>query len=139
MKPQSVAGFALLVGRFLLAPVFIYDAILLLRFPADSAAYMTRFGVPDAFLYPTALFEFCGGVMIVAGLALRPAALAFAGFCLLTAILFHADPGNPAECIQFGKDIGLTGGFVCLFLQGAGTLSIDHFLHHARPIQSPET
>lgn len=128
MNSHALSGLPLLAGRLLMTSVFLYDATLLLRFPADNIAYMARFGVPGALLYPTALFQLFGSFMIIAGLALRPAALAFAGFCLMTALIFHAHPDKPAELIEFGKDIGLAGGFLCLFLQGAGPLSVDHFL-----------
>lgn len=107
-----------LVGRVLIAAVFIYDAMLLVRFPAQNVAFMQQYGLPGALLYPTAAFQFFGGLAIVFGLWLRPAALVFAGFCLLTAVVFHRDFGDGSELIQFGKDLGLAGGF--LFLAAAG-------------------
>jgi putative oxidoreductase len=103
-----------LAGRVLLAVVFIYDATLMVRFPADNVAYMQQFGLPAALLYPTAAFQVVGGLMIVLGLWLRPVALAFAGFCLLTAVVFHHDFAAASEVIQFGKDVGLAGGFLLL-------------------------
>ena len=133
MKLQALDGAVVLVARVLVALVFIYDATQLVRSPAGSTAYMTQFGVPAILLFPTALFEFAGGLMLIAGLAMRPAALAFAGFCLLTAGIFHHDLAKAGEAIQFGKDIGLAGGFLCLYLQGAGAFSLDGALHRARP------
>ena len=113
------AGGALaLAGRIFIAAVFIYDATLMVRFPADNMAYMEQYGVPGLLLYPTALFQFFGGLAIVFGLCLRPVALAFAGFCLLTAIVFHRDLADANVLIQFGKDLGLAGGF--LFLAAGG-------------------
>jgi putative oxidoreductase len=111
---DRLGGPLLLIGRVLLAAVFIYDATLMVRFPVENAAYMGQFGVPAALLYPTAVFQVVGGLMIVLGLWLRPVALAFAGFCLLTAILFHHDFAAASELIQFGKDVGLAGGFLLL-------------------------
>ena len=103
-----------LAGRVLIAAVFIYDATLMVRFPGPNVAYMEQFGVPGLLLYPTALFQFLGGLAIVFGVWLRPLAVAFAGFCLLTAALFHHDFANASELIQFGKDLGLAGGFLLL-------------------------
>ena len=108
----------LMVGRVLIAAIFIYDATLLVRFPADNVAYMQQFGLPGILLYPTAIFQFFGGLLIVFGLWLRPAALAFAGFCLMTAIVFHHDFAQLTELIQFGKDVALSGGF--LFIAATG-------------------
>ena len=103
-----------LAGRVFLAAIFIYDATLIVRFPADNLAYMQQHGVPGLLLYPTAAFQFFGGLAIVFGLWLRPVALAFAGFCLMTAILFHRDFADAGELIQLGKDVGLAGGFLLL-------------------------
>ncbi len=115
---DRLSGLLRLAGRVLIAAVFVYDATLIVRFPADNAAYMAQFGVPAILLYPTAAFQFLGGLAIVSGLWLRPVALAFAGFCLLTAVLFHRDFADVSELIQFGKDLGLAGGF--LFLAAGG-------------------
>ena len=109
----------LLVGRVFIAAIFIYDATLLVRFPADNVAYMQQFGLPGILLYPTAIFQFFGGLMIVFGLWLRPTAVAFAGFCLMTAIVFHHDFAQLTELIQFGKDVALAGGFLFLAANGA--------------------
>ena len=111
VRLQSPMRFA---GRVFITAVFLYDATLMVRFPADNAAFMQQYGVPAILLYPTALFQFFGGLAIVFGLWLRPLALAFAGFCLATAVLFHHDFGDVTELIQFGKDIGLVGGFLIL-------------------------
>jgi putative oxidoreductase len=116
---------ALLGGRIFIASVFICDAFLLLRSPADSVAYMEQFGVPGALLWPTLAFELVGGMMIVAGLLTRLTSLCFAGFCLLTALIFHRDLADTTEFIQFGKDFGVAGGFLFLAVAGAGSWSLD--------------
>lgn len=116
---DRLSGPLRLVGRVLLAAVFIYDATLLVRFPVENTAFMERFGLPGLLLYPTAAFQFFGGLAIVLGLFLRPTALAFAGFCLLTAVVFHRDVAEVSELIQFGKDLGLAGGFLLLAAGGA--------------------
>jgi putative oxidoreductase len=107
-----------LVGRVLLVAVFIYDATLMVRFAPDNIAYMEQFGLSGLLLYPTAAFQFFGGLAIVLGLFLRPMALAFAVFCLLTAVVFHRDVADASELIQFGKDLGLAGGFLVLAAGG---------------------
>jgi putative oxidoreductase len=125
MRQQALDDVIVLAARVLVALVFIYDAVLLVRSPVGNASYMTQYGIPAILLYPAALVEFVGGLMLIAGFAARPAALALAGFCLLTALIFHHNLGNAGEAIQFGKDIGLAGGLLCLYLQGPGALSLD--------------
>jgi putative oxidoreductase len=121
----ALRNLALLAGRILIAAIFIYDATLLARSPADNIAYLESFGVPGAMLWPTAIFQFIGGLMIVAGLLTRLTSLGFAGFCLLTALTFHHNLADLTELIQFGKDFGLAGGFLFLAAGGAGARSLD--------------
>lgn len=113
-----------IVGRILIAAIFIYDATLMVRFAPDNIAYMEQFGLPGALLYPTALFQFLGGLAIVFGLWLRPVALAFAGFCLATALVFHHNLADTNELIQFGKDLALAGGFLILATDGRTARSL---------------
>ncbi len=115
---DRLGGPLLFIGRVCIAGVFIYDATLMVRFQAENIAFMGQFGVPGLLLYPTAAFQFFAGLAIVLGVWLRPVALAFAGFCLLTAIVFHRNFVDGGELIQFGKDLGLAGGF--LFLAATG-------------------
>lgn len=116
---------ALLVGRIFIAAIFIYDATLIARFPGDNLGYIESFGVPGFLLWPTALFQFVGGILIVLGLLTRLTALGLAGFCLLTALIFHRNAADVMETIQFGKDFGLAGGFLFLVAGGAGGWSVD--------------
>ncbi len=132
MTKLFLEALGLFTIRVLIATVFIYDATLLVRFPADNAAYMTQYGISSLLLYPTAAFQFFGGLLIVAGYFARPIALAFSGFCLLTAAIFHHDFSQPLEMIAFGKDIGLAAGFLSLFIHGPGNFSIDALIRARR-------
>jgi putative oxidoreductase len=124
----ALRNLALLAGRIFIAAIFIYDATLIARFPADNVAYMESFGVPSFVLWPTAFFQFAGGLVIVVGLVTRLTALGFAAFCLLTALTFHRNLVDLTELIQFGKDFGLAGGFLFLAAGGAGDWSLDALL-----------
>jgi putative oxidoreductase len=121
----ALRNLALLAGRIFIAAIFIYDATLIARFPADNVAYMESFGVPSFVLWPTAFFQFAGGLVIVVGLVTRLTALGFAAFCLLTALTFHRNLADLTELIQFGKDFGLAGGYLFLVAGGAGDWSLD--------------
>ena len=115
---------ALLIGRICLSGLFIYDATVMVRSWDQTAAYMTDFGVP-AFLLPlAALFQFVSGLFLVLGYRTRLTALAFAGFCVVTAVVFHFTAGN---AVQFGKDIALAGGFLVLAASGAGRFAADAY------------
>lgn len=129
---QGLRDFALLAGRIFMAALFIYDAALLVHSPAGSIAYMQQFGVPGLLLYPTAVFELLAGFLIAMGLAVRAAALGLATFCLLTALIFHHDLSDINESIQFGKDLGLAGGFLLVFAGGAGRLSLNRHVRRGK-------
>jgi putative oxidoreductase len=115
----------LLAGRLFIAAIFVYDATLAVRFADANVAYMQQFGLPGFLLYPAAIFQFVGGLLILVGLYARATALAFAGFCVLTALIFHHELADLNELIQFGKDFGLAGGYLFLAAEGAGRWSVD--------------
>jgi putative oxidoreductase len=121
----ALRNLALLAGRIFIAVVFIYDATLIARFPDANVGYIEGFGVPGFLLWPAGLLQFAGGLLIALGLFTRPAAIAFVVFCLLTALIFHRNFADVGEAIQFGKDLGLAGGFLFLTAGGAGAWSID--------------
>jgi putative oxidoreductase len=52
-------------------------------------------------------------------------ALALAGFCVLSALIFHNEFGDKTQLIQFMKNLGLAGGFLVLAAAGPGALSLD--------------
>lgn len=122
---DSMRDAALLAGRVLIAAVFVYDATIIARFPDATIGYMEQFGLPGMLLWPTALFQLAAGILVVVGWQTRLAALAFAGFCLATALIFHRNFADTTEAIQFGKDVGLAGGFLFLAAAGAGRWSLD--------------
>ena len=122
---NALKALALLVGRIFIAGIFIWDATGMVRFWDGTVAYMESYGLPGALLPLAALFQFAGGVLIVIGLLTRPTALAFAGYCVVTALIFHNNLGDSGEVIQFGKDFAIAGGFLFLTAAGAGDWSLD--------------
>ena len=125
MPVHDLRNLALLVGRFCIVGVFIWDATSILQNYAGAVAYAESSGVPGIAMPLVVLLQLGGGILIALGWWTRPVALVFAGFCALTALTFHRHFGDTNEIIQFGKDIGLTGGFLFLFAAGAGDWSFD--------------
>ena len=119
---------ALLAGRIMIAGVFIYDAWLLFSFPEASIAYMANHGIDPWFYWPTIVCEFIGGVLIVIGYWTRLAALAFAAFCVTTALVFHTVSVESDVLTQFGKDMAIAAGFLFLAIAGPGRWSVDNRL-----------
>jgi putative oxidoreductase len=116
---------AFLLGRFLIAAVFIFDATVIARSPDATASFIENAGLPGQLAWLVALCQFVGGILIIVGLWTRLAALAFAAFCIATAVLFHRNVGSINELIQAGKDLAIAGGFLFLAAAGPGAWSVD--------------
>jgi putative oxidoreductase len=128
---ESTAPYASLVGRFLIAGLFVLSGWGKIGGYAATQGYMHSAGVPGGVLPLVILLELGGGIAIVAGLYTRLVALLLAGFCILAALLFHAGSADMVQQIMFMKNLGLAGGFLFLVANGAGRLSADHFLQRA--------
>ena len=124
MNPTIAAGFSL-AGRCLLALLFLIDAWITVNGYAGALAYTQKFGLPG-FLLPGAIaLQLVGGLLIVIGWQTRRAAIALAGFCLMTAFIFHANIGQSNELLHFLKDLAIAGGFLLLAVNGPGEWSVD--------------
>jgi len=114
-----------LVGRLLLAALFVTDVWTIINNYGATADYLAQFGVPPLLLPLAILTQLGGGLLVAIGWRTRLAALALALFCISTALIFHSQFGDPNETIQFWKDLAIAGGFLVLAAHGAGALSLD--------------
>jgi putative oxidoreductase len=115
-----------LIGRVLLAAIFVQAGYSKITGYADTAGYMEQHGVPGVLLPLVILTELGGGLCVLTGFLTRYTAIALAGFCVLTAWLFHYQPGDEGEMIDFMKDISIAGGFLLLAGAGPGALALDN-------------
>ena len=114
-----------LLGRVLLAAIFVHEAWSKLAGYDRAVTYMQAFGLPGALLPLAIAVELGGGLLVAAGLFTRWAALPLAGFCVVTALIFHTKLNSVNELLHFEKDFAIAGGFLMLFLHGAGSWSLD--------------
>jgi putative oxidoreductase len=119
---------AVLLGRIGLSLIFILSGLGKLAAYASTQQYMQSAGVPGALLPLVIAIELGGGLAILAGALTRWVALALAGFALLTGLLFHANLGDQNQFVHFMKNIAIAGGFLVLYVQGAGAISVDAWL-----------
>lgn len=113
------------LGRLLMALIFILGGVSKLGALAGTAAYMQSMGVPGVLALPAALFELGGGLAILVGWQTRIVALLLAGFSILTAAIFHSDFADQMMTIMFMKNLAMAGGFLTLYVHGAGAMSLD--------------
>lgn len=124
---EKLEPFAALIGRVLLAFLFIGAGFNKFGAGAENIVpYMENFGVPGFLYWPTVLFEILGGVAVLVGFQTRIVALLMAGFCIMTAVLFHNDFSQQVEAALFLKNVAIGGGFLILFRFGAGEFSVDN-------------
>ena len=116
---------AALVRRLLLAAIFLHEAYAKLTAYSAAVAYSETFGVPGQLLPLAIAVELGCGLLVIIGYQTRVAALLLAGFCVVTALVFHVKLGNRNELLHFEKDLAIAGGFLVLFAHGAGAWSID--------------
>ena len=122
---QRLSGLGGLAGRALMAEIFINEGYGKIMDYAGVADYMQSFGVSPKLLPVVIATELGGGLLILAGLKTRWAAIALAGFALLTARLFHANYADADQLINFQKNLAIAGGFILLAIHGPGAWSID--------------
>jgi putative oxidoreductase len=112
-------------GRVLLGVLFLLSGIGKVGAYAATGAYMSAFGVPSALLPVVIATEVLGALAIILGWKARVAGFLLAGFCLLTATIFHHNLADQTQLIHFFKDLAIAGGFLLLVANGAGPLSLD--------------
>ena len=123
---NTLQNFAAPTGRFFLAIMFFMSGLTKITQYAGTQGYMEAMGVPGSLLPLVILTEALGGLAIILGWKTKYVAIALAGFSVLSAILFHADFSNQAEMTNFMKNIAIAGGFLTLFVHGAGAFSLDN-------------
>jgi putative oxidoreductase len=112
-------------GRALMALIFLVSGIGKLSAVVATQGYMEAFGVPGVLVWPAAVWEIVSGVLLLIGLWTRPLSLALAGWCLLTAFIFHMKWTDPMQMINFLKNVTMAGGFLLVAKSGAPGFSVD--------------
>jgi putative oxidoreductase len=116
---------AMAIARILMALIFILSGLSKLGAVDAVRGYMEAMGVPGALLWPTIAFEIGAGVLVALGYHTRVIALLLAGFCLVTAAIFHHQFADQVQMIMFLKNIGMAGGFLLLAAVGSGSAGLD--------------
>lgn len=132
-----ISGLLAFIGRVMLAVIFIISGAMKLTDISGTGTYMASVGLPSSMAFPVALFEVVGGLMIVFGVFTRLTALAFAAFCLLTALLFHRETADPIQAAMAFKNIAIAGGFLCLFAYDQKSWSFDSYRTRKRREADP--
>lgn len=121
-----------LVGRLLLALLFLPAGISKIGGFAGTAGYIASKGLPMPSVAAALalVIEIVGGLALIVGFGTRWAALALALFTLVASVFFHNYWGVPAEQqmmqqLLFFKNVAVIGGLLTLAAWGAGAWSVD--------------
>lgn len=120
-----IATFSAPAGRALLSLIFIMSGLNKISAYEGTQGYMEAMGVPGGFLPLVIALEVLGGLAILVGYKTRLAALALAGFSVMSAILVHADFSDQMQMMSFMKNLTIAGGFLMIVAHGAGACSLD--------------
>ncbi len=130
----------ILAARLLLATLFLIFGWRKLRDYSGTVSQMVQLGVPTPVLATVvAIFvELPVAFAVAVGAFTRPSAVLMAFYALGTALIGHrywtvkgADYVDSLD--GFYKDLSIMGGFLLLFMTGAGKYSIDALLGIASP------
>jgi putative oxidoreductase len=127
----------MLVGRILVATIFLISGFAKLTDPSGTVGYMEAQGIPSA--HTLAIIaggaEVAGGLAILFGFLTRIGAFGLILFLIPTTLIFHdfwTMDGAEAttQMVNFVKNLAIIGGLALLVANGAGRYSIDARLRH---------
>lgn len=130
---------AAIVGRLLLALLFVLAGLGKLMDPAGTAEYIastTR--LPGTLAMPIGLFELIAGIFLALGFMTRLTALLLAGFTLLTVVFFHNQFGDQMQQTLALKNIAIVGGLLVVFAHGHMRGTFDHERNKAQDAMQAE-
>ena len=122
---ETTDSSVLLVSRCLVAALFLWSGIGQVAGYDETAIFMTRHGLMGNLLPVAVFIELAGAILLIVGYRMRLTCLALAGFCVVTALLFHANFADKAQLFHFLKNAAIAGGLLALYVSGPGRMSFD--------------
>lgn len=123
---------AALVGRVLLAGIFLMSGVHKFTAWGETAQHMANEGIVAANIQLpiAAAVEIVGAVLLIVGFYTRLGAIALICFLIPTTLIFHdfwtyEGPAQQIEMINFMKNTSIMGGLFAVMGLGPGALSID--------------
>lgn len=129
---SAISKFGPLLGRVLLALIFLLSGINKIGAFAGTAGWMASKGLPmaEALLAVTIIIEVGAAIMIMIGWKARLGALALLLWMVPVTFIFHNFWAMPADqqqiqMIMFLKNLAMMGGMLLIMANGSGPLSVD--------------
>ena len=116
------------IGRIFLSALFLINGISKILYYEGTLEYMENFNVPGYLLIPAIIIEILFPILLIIGYKTRLSAIVLSLFTILLAVIFHTDFSNQMQLTAFLKNFAIAGGFLIIFVRGAGKYSMDHKL-----------
>ena len=116
------------LGRIFLSTLFLIEGTNKIFNYEGTIQYMENFGVPGYLAIPAIILEILFPLLLIIGYQTKIAALVMMTFTIVVAIIFHTNFDDQMQFITFFKDIAIAGGFIIIFVNGAGKFSVDYKL-----------
>ena len=118
---------AALIGRILLAVIFIVSGIGKIIDPAPAAGMMASVGLPANMALGVGVFELVAGLLLAIGLMTRLVSIVLFVYVGLTILFFHSALADPAQQVNALKNLAIMGGMLMVFAYGQMRWSYDHW------------
>ena len=115
-----------ILGRIFLATIFLINGVGKIFYYEGTIQYMENFDVPGNLIIPAIIVEILFPILLIIGYQTKFSALILSLFTLTLAVIFHTDFSDQMQLISFLKNIAIAGGFLIIFVRGAGKYSIDY-------------
>ena len=116
------------LGRIFLSTLFLIEGTNKIFNYEVTIQYMENFSVPGYLAIPAIILEILFPLLLIIGYQTKITALVMMIFTIVVAIIFHTNFDDQMQFITFFKDIAIAGGFIIIFVNGAGKFSVDYKL-----------
>ena len=128
---NTIDKFGPLVGRIMMAVIFLFSGFGKITGFAGTAGYMASKGLPmvEVLLAITIVIEIGAALMLILGYKARLGAAALLLWMIPVTFIFHNFWAMPADQqmiqqIMFMKNLGLMGGMLYIMAFGSGPMSL---------------
>lgn len=123
---------AAVIGRLLLAVVFIVSGVQKIINPEPTAQMLVATNLPGNLALPTGVFEAVAGILLAIGLMTRLVSIVLAAFVALTIFFFHNQFADPLQGTLALKNTAIIGGLLMTFAFGQMRGSYDYLREKRR-------
>jgi putative oxidoreductase len=132
MGRNAMSLIAAVIGRLLLAVMFVVSGLQKIADPAPTAQMLAATNLPATFALPTGVFEVVAGALLAIGLMTRLVAIVLAGFVALTIFFFHNEFADPLQGTLALKNLAIVGGLLMTFAYGQVRGTFDYMRERRR-------